>query len=196
MHKLTLFALLLISPLAVADNASNYRDNFMRTCHDSSDDDQTIAMCACVFDTWLAQLPSRGDAAAVTAAKLMANVEGDYLPSQIQQAAVLMDSLQDISMQCADKVMGTIHLGGDDVDAYFDNDSGANAAPASPSDTAAPQQRGLFGAVVGWAGEQAGLPSAVNEAAADVVDDNESTIKEKFNPFKSRFNPFRSDRDE
>ena len=196
MRQLSLTLLLLLTPLVYADNAANYRDNFMNNCVDQNDDSQAKALCQCVFNKWLDQLPSKTDPRAITATKLIANVAGDYLPSEIQQAAIYMQNMQDISMQCADNVMGAIHVGGDNTvgnDVPTPNDDTQHTNTNTNTNT---NKRGLFGAVVGWAGQKAGLPDTVNDAAADKADANEDSIKAKLNPFKSRFNPFKKDKEE
>lgn len=188
MRNLCLLLLIMFAPLSLADSAENYRDDFLKTCHDNSGDAEGLAMCQCIYTGWLEQLPSKTEASVITAAKLLANVEGDYKPSEINSASVHLGSMQNISLQCADTIMGSVHLGGDQGDISSVDDAANIDAPATTK-----SKRGLLGAVVGWAGEKAGLPDAVNEAAADTADDNEDTIRNKLNPLKSRFNPFKKD---
>lgn len=189
---LALTLLTLLSGAAFADSTENYRAAFMKNCTDGDSDPQNRKMCACVFDEWQAGLPSKNDPNAINAAKIMSNSEVDLYPSEIQAAMVHSGDMTAISSRCADRVLGKISLGGDTAaneadDVNYDLPSGGSADEPQVEG----KKRGMLGAMVGWAGRKAGLPDMLNDAAADKVDENESTIKSKLNPLNSRFNPFK-----
>lgn len=194
-HSLNLAAVgCVLSSVAMADSTSNYRTAFIAHCTDGDRDPQTTQMCSCAWNEWESGLASKTDPAAVNAAKLMSNTKVDLYPSEMMAASKVAGDIGGLSMKCADSVMGKISVGGYDVDdGYVEKSNNlptqdTAVIPQVPAQEASGKKRGLLGAVTGWAGRKAGLGDDLSEMAADKVDENEPSIRDRFNPFKRNKN--------